>query len=320
MRSNRRIGFTLIELLVVIAIIAILIALLLPAVQQAREAARRTECKNVLKQWGLALHNYHDTVNRLPYGGMALGNSATNPVNAMGFHVLLLPYIDQAPMYNQFNFSEHYNSVTNFPHKDKKFPMLHCASSRLPNQKMASTETFNGLTITPYVPHYYGMMGAKGPKPNITPVVNFPITGNTTTDHGGFTSNGMLPPLMALNFRDATDGLSNTFLMGEIAADTTSGWANSYRPWTQGASGTASGGSASYPVKNVSRGILSGSGYNGGNAARLFNDVAFCSEHVGGCHFLMGDGSVRFISSNIDFATYIAGVTRSEGESLSVTQ
>jgi prepilin-type processing-associated H-X9-DG protein len=154
----------------------------------------------------------------------------------------------------------------------------------------------------------------------VTPVVNFPITGNTTTDHGGFTSNGLMPPNLALNFRDASDGLSNTFLLGEISASTTSGWSASWRSWTQGASGAPSGGSASYPTKNVQRGLLTGSGYTGGNAARLFNDVAFCSEHTGGGHFLMGDGSVRFISSNIDFATYIAGVTRAEGESLSVSQ
>ena len=122
-------GFTLIELLVVIAIIAILIALLLPAVQQAREAARRTQCKNMLKQWGLALHNYHDTHNRLPYGCMGLANS-TPPTNNFGFHVLLLPYIDQAPLYNQFNFSVHYNTAPNLDLKLQKTPLHFCPSAR----------------------------------------------------------------------------------------------------------------------------------------------------------------------------------------------
>ncbi|QDT55177.1 putative major pilin subunit [Caulifigura coniformis] len=318
MRSMRRVGFTLIELLVVIAIIAILIALLLPAVQQAREAARRTECKNILKQWGLALHNYHDTVNCLPYGGMALANSAANPANCLSFHVLLLPYVDQAPLYNTFNFSQHYNSATNYPRKADSFPLLHCASSRLSDRK-GGQET-SPFTQVPWTAHYVGMMGAKGPKPNVTPVVNFTFTGNSATDHGGFTNNGMMPPNLALNFRVATDGLSNTFLLGEQSASVTPGWSASYRAWTQGASGAASGGSASYPAKNVTRGIQSGSGYSSNNASRLFNDVAFCSQHTGGCHFLMGDGSVRFVSSNIDFATYIAGVTRAEGEALSVNQ
>ena len=144
--NRRPRGFTIIELLVVIAIIAILIALLLPAVQQAREAARRTECKNILKQWGLALHNYHDNFNRLPYGAMGFDNSATNPVNNFGFHVLLLPYIDQAPLYNQFNFSIHYNSYTtgttgaNLDLKLASTPLHWCPSARLLDRQ-ADAET-----------------------------------------------------------------------------------------------------------------------------------------------------------------------------------
>ena len=94
-------GFTLIELLVVIAIIAILIALLLPAVQQAREAARRTQCKNNLKQIGLALHNYHDTSNSLPSGSIVLLNAAGTTYYGHGWtwHASILPYMDQANMY-----------------------------------------------------------------------------------------------------------------------------------------------------------------------------------------------------------------------------
>src|SRR6187549_2439077 len=100
-RATRR-GFTLIELLVVIAIIAVLISLLLPAVQQAREAARRTQCKNNLKQMGLALHNYESTYNMFPL--ISTTNTALGNVNTHGLREFLLPYIDQGPLYNQINF------------------------------------------------------------------------------------------------------------------------------------------------------------------------------------------------------------------------
>ncbi len=108
-QSNRvrRRAFTLIELLVVIAIIAILIALLLPAVQQAREAARRSTCKNNMKQIGLALHNYHDTHRVFPYASSHQGRACTTArsiLNHKGW-LMLLPFIDQAPLYNKFNFS-----------------------------------------------------------------------------------------------------------------------------------------------------------------------------------------------------------------------
>jgi len=103
-RSRRSRGFTLIELLVVIAIIAVLVALLLPAVQQAREAARRSQCKNNLKQFGLAWHNYHDTYNIFPMGG-ALNAAGSWDAPGVSWEARALPYIDQAPIYNQINFS-----------------------------------------------------------------------------------------------------------------------------------------------------------------------------------------------------------------------
>ena len=105
-RISRRTAFTLIELLVVIAIIAVLIALLLPAVQQAREAARRTQCKNNLKQLGLSLHNYHSSFNCFPFG-QETGNSCPGNINFNEWSAIsqLLPYFDQANIYNQINFS-----------------------------------------------------------------------------------------------------------------------------------------------------------------------------------------------------------------------
>jgi prepilin-type N-terminal cleavage/methylation domain-containing protein len=118
----RRRGFTLIELLVVIAIIAVLIALLLPAVQQAREAARRTQCKNNMKQLGLAMHNYHDTFRVFPPGWIAVdpatnAQSAHEGISGFGWGTMLLPQIDQSPLYNQLNLNLAINDPANLPQR-----------------------------------------------------------------------------------------------------------------------------------------------------------------------------------------------------------
>jgi len=293
----------------VIAIIAVLIALLLPAVQQAREAARRTECKNNLKQWGLALHNYHDTFRALPYGAMAVG---TMPANNFGWHVMTLPFMEQGNLFEQFHMQAHYNDntigapTTNLKLKESSFSAMFCPSAR--EEDRMSNEA-NRPTV-----NYYGIAGAKGPIGGVPGAAVYPgHLGATTTDHGGFATNGMLIANKSLRFGDCSDGLSNTFLVGEISGRNPTGWSSSWRPWTQGASGGASGGTAQYPMKNIMSPI-SNSGYNGGVADRLFNDVRFCSPHTGGAQFLMGDGRVIFVSENIDFAVYLAAATRSHGE------
>ena len=298
--SRKRIrGFTLIELLVVIAIIAILIALLLPAVQQAREAARRTQCKNNLKQWGLAMHNYHDTFNKLPIGGMGYNNSATNPVSNLSMHVRMLPYLDQAPLYNQFNFNTMYNVAPNLALQTQSFAAMFCPSARERDRKDSSSTTSANWTH-----HYYGVAGPKGPK--AAPLTgNYAHTGNATSNHGGVALDGMFYRNSNVNFKDVTDGLSNTLAMGEISGepDPASGCTSSYRPWTQGAS-NANVDVAMYCCKNVARQMNKYVCYQSGIATRLFNDVTFGAQHVGGGHFLMGDGATRFLSENIDFALY----------------
>ena len=155
----RRRGFTLIELLVSIAIIAVLIALLLPAVQQAREAARRTQCKNNLKQIGLAMHNYHDTHNGFPNGNIASSARGWG----MSWYMRILPYVDQAPVYNKLNFSgtqpgwsccgDTVGQANGDVIRGIRFAFTVCPSSSL--QDMG--DSGGGPTEHP---QYYGIMGA----------------------------------------------------------------------------------------------------------------------------------------------------------------
>lgn len=142
LKKLRSRGFTLIELLVVIAIIAVLIALLLPAVQQARESARRTQCKNNVKQLGLAMHNYHDTYNTFPPNSLQWGAPAFTPEWTGTQHgtqlLMILPYIDQGPMYNAVNFSNtnaESTTVQGKPIYQIVIPAFICPTATSPNQR-----------------------------------------------------------------------------------------------------------------------------------------------------------------------------------------
>lgn len=297
-RRRRARGFTLIELLVVIAIIAVLIALLLPAVQQAREAARRTQCKNNMKQFGLALHNYHDTALTFPPGGFRQG---ANLGTGMGWHVGILPYLDQAPMYNQFDFNATaYTNATNLAVAKQSPPGFYCPSGQ-PN-KSSNTGEFSAGIPTNSV-HYYGIMGPEGAVPNTTPARNYTID-TTATGQGDFSLQGMMPRGRQRRMADVIDGTSNTLMIGEIS------WvaANAYRVWIRGCDSSACG-----STKNVQNGINT-TPYNGSNN---FNDVSFGSNHVGGAHFLNADGSVVFLSQNIDMGVYRSLASLDGGEPVS---
>ena len=301
MRTRRKSlrGFTLVELLVVIAIIGILIALLLPAVQAAREAARRSQCSNNLKQLALGLHNYHDTFNTLPPGGLThRGNG-----NRLSWNVLILPFIEQAPLHDMVNFkANHYNQ--NLAAAANQVATFLCPSGVILNTNQNPSEYYNDVAT--FTLHYQAVMGPKGTNPQTGTA--YPWQNNTGwSDHGGYAKSGAMPggdPTDLggpCNFRDITDGLANTLVLGELS------WrdANTYRTWVRGISGTTSGGS-----KNIYYGI----NMVKYNSADNFNDVSMGSEHPGGCLFAIGDGSVKFLSETIDMALYLAAASRNGGE------
>ena len=274
-RSQR--GFTLIELLVVIAIIAILIALLLPAVQQAREAARRTQCRNNLKQIGIALHNYHDVHGGFPPGvirKVLLANQQLE--HGWGWHTYLLPFVDQAPLYNIINpqgqalppSTATLGGVANV--LQTVLPVYLCPSSTLPG-------------INPDRSNYGGTsyLGVSGHFANLSTA---PIT--------TYAQAGSLFPESHVNLRDITDGSTNTVIVGERAHDVQ----GPQQP-TSGIWPGARGSDSSDPLATVSDDTLI-------NRPNNFIRIGFSSQHEGGAHFLLCDGSVRFISENIHAADF----------------
>lgn len=315
---KQRQGFTLIELLVVIAIIAILIALLLPAVQQAREAARRTQCRNNLKQLGLALHNYHDTSKMFPaaIGGTWGGGrfrTTGNGVLLSGV-VMLLPYFEQANLYHNITSLPSqggYPIYRSMPHPDGDLPMMLCPSSGVPIRRMTATQDWGPSRSYKF---------SKGDDVRDPREVSS-ITGNIRLMRGAFHW------LRGSRLRDFIDGTSNTIAMGEVETGVSAGILGK---------GVRQPGISTNPALCLS--TVTGSQYNktvitnvtfgagwafGSQTWNCFNTILppnspSCTDassfslpnanhilspsslHVGGANVLLGDGSVRFISENID--------------------
>ncbi len=327
-------GFTLIELLVVIAIIAVLIALLLPAVQQAREAARRSQCQNNLKQIGLALQNYHDVNKLFPIGV----NSAT-PGGRWGisFWVGLLPYLDQDSIYSQMNFNapspgytaEVPGSTINGPLvRGLILPYLACPSSPLPNLKNT------GGGIQTQISHYVGIAGAVNDDPAIVPVnpfLNSTASPQLNSDNccscpaqGIHARGGVLLPIRANSFKDLIDGASNIMMVSEQSdyAKNAAGQQvqiTNNHGWMMGTAGVSETTTqrrfnlttiryAPNAVKQIGGAVLPGVCNNDGANNGIF------SPHSGGVQAVFGDGSVRFISENIDLTNLKRAATRNDGQ------
>ncbi|HWL10545.1 MAG TPA: DUF1559 domain-containing protein [Planctomicrobium sp.] len=297
MKKSFSSGFTLIELLVVIAIIAILVALLLPAVQQAREAARRSQCRNNLKQIGLAVHNYIDTHRILPPGWIqrfpattVLPNSAspthingamrtentTDDLHSWGWGAFLLPYVDQGPLYQ--------DSIGRGRRLDQEIaaggaartvlPVYRCPSDPARTLRGVGSNNLRNVAVSNYAANN-GHFNRNGPSTS---------TGGTAFGEG---TTGLFWGHSNVRLRDITDGTSNTIMIGESIYDNGGG----AKSWA----GARNGGSA-YALLDVAA-----NGRVAINSSSTNKAVGFHSQHVGGAHFLLADGSVHFISENIHF-------------------
>lgn len=307
----RRRGFTLIELLVVIAIIAVLIALLLPAVQQAREAARRTQCRNHLKQLALSVFNYESTYSALPinrygdYGYASVWISSYEDSTSWSFLATLLPYIDQAPLFQSADIPNHRLNAT--PEIATAIPVYTCPSDSL-HGSASRDETSHYLRTTMRVgmTNYKGVSGANfcwgdwanagvggiGCEPwNVGDGVFYPM-------------NWLRPPRV----RDFTDGLSHTLLIGEDVYDPMNPGPNRFGlgyAWAHSVEAVAT---AAIPI-NARR--PDGTAYPAGDWMGL---NGFKSRHPGGAQFAFGDGTVRFLSENMSLGIYRAAATLRGGE------
>ena len=298
MRSARYRGFTLIELLVVIALIGILIALLLPAVQQARAAARLTQCRNNLKQIGLALHNYHDVYGVFPPGSTSdveqggwIGDPTTRHIHS--WSSMLLPYLELGAIYNTIDFN--YSSMD-------------------PRNREAASNTIPAFRCPSFTGTGYSRADVYTRFSNEYATTNYVALGGTDVGHiygqntGIFKPDGTIYSLSNTKAAGVTDGLSNTVLIVETREEDMSVWID--------------GGVATVVALRYDQ--FNGPSYAGIEIAlnyypyfEYFNprsEYGPSSMHIGGAVHLLGDGSARFISENIAASVYTGLTTRAGGE------
>ena len=307
LKRSQKHGFTLIELLVVIAIIAILIALLLPAVQQAREAARRSSCKNNMKQLGLAFHNYHETFLQFPLQQTSIGAAdigAPAPQTLRIRHswtVRILPYIDQAPLYNRFNFSTDGMHGTNLALKQERLKAVECPSDPLIQDTDGGADDAGGSLRgqTDYAISAGGHPNGTATTPGTSGVVygQFSTVPRSRDVRGMFSRSGY-----SAKISHVTDGTSNTIMIGEVVGPFCDWQDWGYQSW----------GTMAHPINFRNEEFV---------AATLATSdadacIGFRSRHVGGAFFTLADGSVHFLSENIDGNLYRNLGDKADGNSV----
>lgn len=315
-------GFTLVELLVVIAIIGVLVALLLPAVQQAREAARRMQCANNLKQYGIACHTYHDIWNKMPNSNWVNYNGDWN-LRCPGWQANILPQMEQQPLFDKLDWAltNYGNPYTGWdslvqtsrgsrPIRETQVPYARCPSDGSPNSPDWAVSSYCGSmgsqatgsadgACNPYrqtIGYHFDYQG-------------WPDHGNTTNQESLSGVFNRLGVTSGMNFGAVRDGLSNTIFVGEILPechDHNGGW------WHYNGMGNAHA-STSCPINIFTTCATGGQpeaiqkGYPFPNCTARSNwnlSWGFKSRHPQVCQFVFGDGSVKPLSQSINYTTY----------------
>jgi prepilin-type N-terminal cleavage/methylation domain-containing protein/prepilin-type processing-associated H-X9-DG protein len=301
--ARLRAAFTLIELLVVIAIIAILIGLLVPAVQKVRDAAARAQCQNNLKQIGLAIHNYHDQYKHFP-----IGRQTRNGNYYANWAILILPFVEQGPLYNMYNNTVLNTNVANKPVRESFVPVYSCPADPNINQTLTPATT-NDVSVPYATGSYRGMAGVNCDGFDQWAGYNSEIAANMTTCpgkrgilHGD--NDGLLPPERFVTIRDGT---SSTLMVGERVTITTPArgtfWADSFNLYSL---------SGAYPDSATLLPDYDACG-------KVASDIAQCKYgwgalHLGGINFVLCDGHVTVISSSINMQVFVAMATIAGGE------
>ena len=310
---RQRRGFTLVELLVVIAIIGILVSLLLPAVQAARETARRIECTNNLKQLGLALHNYESAHRTFPPGFISRttgpwpggGNSPVPEVGpGWSFFAMILPQLEQAGLHSQIDFRLPISSPANQAARSTKVKAFQCPSDTWtdPVTPWPNSLGISGLAPTSYIACLGGGDPANAP--------------GYTAMYEEQTFNGMFHRNVGIRHADISDGLSNTIGLGERASKfAPNGWAGVI-PTAQTVFSPSMAKSRGQSVGQTARPAITMATVHvrtGGPNAAGGSPGGFWSPHAGGCLFMLMDGSTHTIATTVDLPVFRGMAGRNDG-------
>ena len=315
--ARQRIAFTLVELLVVIAIIGILVALLMPAVQNAREAARRMQCSNNLKQLGLGLHNYHTANGQFPFGSTYTQTQSTSTKHTVTWATAVLPYIEQQNLYDLFDFTVPITHANNTPALTTKVEVFTCPSDPASRKGVlpARCQCCPGSPETSMALWYPASVG-----PAYDANCKFcddktPDKDNYCCQGKNYGQDGDGPGMfyrwpISVTIDEVRDGTTNTIMLGETLPEQTI--------HNMAFCANMPLGQTNIPMNRFTpqddMPVVGASDSANHGTNPYFETLGFKSRHPGGAMFALGDGSVRFMNEIVDFQLYNELGTRSGGE------